>query len=62
MADMPLARLHARCAARARPPSRPPPQMALLPAVLNLTWVSIYYLVIFVLLNKRIQRRGYQNM
>ncbi|KAL4448970.1 hypothetical protein ABPG77_007687 [Micractinium sp. CCAP 211/92] len=38
------------------------PEMALLPAVLNLAWVSIYYLVIFVLLNKRIQRRGYQNM
>lgn len=38
------------------------PQMALLPAALNLAWVSVYYLVIFVLLNKRIQKRGYQNM
>lgn len=43
-------------------PGCPLPQMALLPAALNLAWVSVYYLVIFVLLNKRIQKRGYQNM
>ncbi|KAL4422696.1 hypothetical protein ABPG75_008893 [Micractinium tetrahymenae] len=38
------------------------PQMALLPAALNLAWVTVYYLVVFVLVNKRIQKRGYQNM
>lgn len=37
-------------------------QMALMPAVLNIVWVSSYYLFIFVVVNKRIQERGYQNM
>lgn len=38
------------------------PQMALLPAALNLAWVTVYYLAIFVVFNKRITQRGYQNM
>jgi hypothetical protein len=37
-------------------------QMALLPAALNIVWVAVYYLLIFVLFNRRIQQRGYQNM
>lgn len=37
-------------------------QMAVLPAALNLAWVAVYYLIIFVAVNKRIQARGYQNM
>lgn len=36
--------------------------MAIVPAALNLVWVVSYYLIIFVLVNKRIQARGYQNM
>ncbi|EFN52360.1 hypothetical protein CHLNCDRAFT_138776 [Chlorella variabilis] len=37
-------------------------QMAIVPAALNVVWVAIYYLLIFVIVNKRIQERGYQNM
>lgn len=43
-------------------PARQLPQMALLPAALNLAWVTVYYLAIFVVFNKRITQRGYQNM
>ena len=43
---------------------RPTPTLHLtLPQLaVNIVWVAFYYLVVFILVNKRIKARGYQNM